>query len=234
MKFTEFAARIRFFTGTNTVTFTDADILMLANTAKDDFAKDIVQANEDYFGLDHYCDLVAGQREYPLPLNLLQLKLTEAKLDGTTWKRLIETDYNLGTYTTDEDSIVVAFAGQEPCFEYYRNSIWILNDSAIIDVADGLYIKGFIYPADFTSLSSTDDMSANPSSTSHGLPRQFHELLARRIIIDYKNAKDKPIPLTERETLFDRDFADAIESIKNPNLDRSITGKVPYNDGSQY
>ena len=55
-------------------------------------------------------------------------------------------------------------------------------------------------------LSSTEDMSADPSTTSHGMPREAHEIWARSVIIEYKNSKEKPIPLTEKELNYENDL----------------------------
>ena len=47
----QFADYIRKKTKTNSSTFTDADILLYANIIKDDIAKEVNKANEDYFGI---------------------------------------------------------------------------------------------------------------------------------------------------------------------------------------
>jgi len=77
-------------------------------------------------------------------------------------------------------------------------------------------------------------MSTNPDDYTHGFPRAFHELLARRISIAYKSSKDKPIPLSEKERQFEVDFAQAINSLKDANLDREVIPSEPYDDGSGY
>jgi len=77
-------------------------------------------------------------------------------------------------------------------------------------------------------------MSTNPDDYSHGFPRQFHELLARRVSIAYKSSKDRPIPLSEKEQLYEADLMAAINAMKDANLDRSVIPSAPYNDGSQY
>ena len=43
---TEFAIYIRYLSRTNSTTFTDAQIVSLANIVKDDMAKDIIKADE--------------------------------------------------------------------------------------------------------------------------------------------------------------------------------------------
>jgi len=73
-----------------------------------------------------------------------------------------------------------------------------------------------------------------PSTTSHGFPRQFHELLARRVSVAYKSSKDKPIPLSEKEQMYEMDLRKQIDSMKDANLDRSTQPTAPYSDGSQF
>ena len=77
-------------------------------------------------------------------------------------------------------------------------------------------------------------MSVQPSTTTHGMPREAHEIWARSVVIDYKNSKEKPIPLTEKELKYDADLQLVLNAIKGTNLDRQNTGQVPYNDGSNY
>jgi hypothetical protein len=236
MIFTQFATLVRYYTKTNSTTFTDADILTLANIFKDDIAGLIgKEVGEDYFGLRFERDLIAGQREYDLPAELMsRMKYLNAKLDGTNWKKLNETDLTTYGGAMDEDTIRAMYGDKDPEFDLWDNGIFILSGDAIIDVTDGLKLWAIIFPADFASLSSTEDMSTNPDDYTHGFPRQFHELLARRVSIAYKSSKDRPIPLSEKEKLYEVDLNTQIQTMKDANLDRSVTPRAPYNDGSQY
>lgn len=232
----KFASLIRYYTKTNSTTFTDADILILANIFKDEIAALIgKEVGEDYFGLRYERDLIAGRREYNLPDEILgRIKYVEAKLDGMDWKKLNETDLTVYGKETNEDNIRLVYSERNPEFELWDRSIFILSGDAIIDVPNGLKLWAIIYPADITNLAGTDDMSINPDTYSHGFPRQFHELLARRVSIAYKSSKDRPIPLSEKELKYENDLETAIENMKNANLDRTIVPSVPYDDGSSY
>jgi len=236
MIFTKFAALVRYYTKTNSTTFTDVDVLVLANIFKDDIAEGISKdVGEDYFGLRFERDLVAGQREYDLPAKLMsRMKYLQAKLDGTNWEKLKETDLITYGKALDEDTIQLTYSERSPEFDLWDQGIYILSGNAIIDVTDGLKLWAIIFPSDFPNLTSTEDMSTNPDDYTHGFPRQFHELLARRISIAYKSSKDRPIPLSEKELKYEEDLDNAIQSMKGANLDRSITPSAPYNDGSQY
>jgi hypothetical protein len=236
MTFVKFATLIRYYTKTNSTTFTDADILILANIFKDDISGLISkEVGEDYFGLRFERDLEAGQREYDLPAELMsRIKYLQAKLDGTNWQKLKETDLSTYGKTIDEATILLEYADKDPEFDLWDQGIYILSGDAIIDVTDGLKLWAIVFPADFASLTSTEDMSTNPDDYSHGFPRQFHELLARRVSIAYKSSKDRPIPLSEKEKLYEVDLATQIQTMKDANLDRSVIPSMPYNDGSDY
>lgn len=239
-----FATLVRFYTGTNSTTFTDAEILALANTFKDEIAAEIAERNEDYFGMWYYRDLVADQREYSLPDEVLNaIKYTEAKLDGSNWARLVEFDLNSYEKPTDEDSIRLYFTDKEAMFEMFRRSLFIYSGDAITAVTEGLKLYAIIYPADISDLTeASTDMSVDPTTTSHGFPRQFHELLARRVSIAYKSSKDKPIPLSEKEKAYEDDLKAALDAITGGNLDRAVIATVPADvantgasaDGSDY
>ena len=232
----QFATLVRYYTKTNSTTFTDSEVLTLANIFKDDIAGLISkEVGEDYFGLRFERDLVADQREYDLPAELMaRMKYLQAKLDGTNWERLKEVDLSTYGKTLDEDTIQLTYAEKDPEFDLWDNGIYILSGDAIIAVTDGLKLWAIIFPADIADLTSTVDLSTNPDDYSHGFPRQFHELLARRISIAFKSSKDRPIPLSEKEKLYEVDLATAIQTMKDANLDRSVKPDAPYNDGSDY
>jgi len=234
----EFAQYVRFKTRTNSSTFTDADMLMLMNIHKDDLATEIIKANEDYFGTPETADLVAGQRQYPFPDDMLnQVKHVEAKLDGTNQIPLAEFDLTGYQRSTDETTITNLFSNTEgnAYFDIFSNSIWIYSGT-ITSVSAGLKIWSYQWPAKFTNLASTTDMAVDPSNTTVGFPRAFHELLARRVIIEYKTSGDKAMQLTDSELKYDVDLQRKLDSISEMNMSRSNTAALPsgkklWNDG---
>lgn len=235
------AQYVRWKTRTDSTSFPDSEMLLLLNMFKDDFAEDIVDVNEDYFGMPYTTDLVEDRREYPFPTdNLIKLKQIEAKLDGTNFIKLEELDLNQYRGVTDETTITKNFNNieGEAFYDLFRESIWIYSGS-ITDVTNGLKLWGFLYPSDITDMTSTQDMSIPPSTTEHGIPRALHRLLAMRMVIEYKNNQDTPIPLDEREKMFDKLYERALEKITNVNLDRSYEAQIPEktdrgNDGWNY
>lgn len=235
MTFAQLNSYINLSCGTDDTAFTQADKLILLNIYKDDIAKEIAKRNEDYFGMILTDNLVLDQREYAFPDEILNnIKGVEAKLDGADWSWLQEFDINSLKRPTSETDIRDYFTGKEPMFDIFRMSIWIYSGDAIIAVTGGLKLWVIVYPANFTDLTLTTDMSIAPSTTSHGFPRQFHELLGRRVSIHYKTSQDRPITLSEKELMYETDLEKALSAISGMNLDRTVVGSVPKDDGQDY
>lgn len=244
MLYPEFAKYVRWLTSTNSTTFSDDEIVLVANTIVEEFAQEIAKVNEDYFGLVFNRDLVAGQREYGFPTeicnNMKRLEISiEGELDdlgNLKYRVADEFDLNLFQHSTDEDTILKEFNDKAPAFEIFGGSIYIYSGKSVIDVVDGLKLWAIIYPQKITIADLTDnvEMDVPKTSTSFGLKRQFHRLLAVRTSIQWKQAREKPIPLRGDEITFDASFQSAIESVRGMNLDKAVVAQVPYNDGTQY
>lgn len=233
----ELANYVRFKTRTNSSTFTDADILMLMKIRQDELAKDILDADEDILLIPQYSNLVANQREYSLPIDMLSsIKRVEAKLDGTNFIKLNELDIvSLQHSILSETEITNNFSNEEgkAYFDLTRKSLYIYS-GIVSNVADGLKIWVNSWPTAISDLTSEVDMSVDPSTTTFGIPRELHEIWARGIIIDYKGSRENPIPLSEQELNYGIDKIRSINSLKPQNLDREFIGSTPFNDGSQY
>lgn len=228
-----FAALIRKYTGTNVATLPDSDIVLLANTAKDSFASQIVKANEDVFGVPATRDLENDTREYSLPEDIIRIKSVEAKLNGTDQVNMSELDLNTYKRTTDETTITNTFSNEQDhaFYDVFRNSLWLYCGALTGFTANNGFLKLWYiaWPADISAatLALLTDLSIDPTETSAQLPRQFHELWARQVSIDFKNSKDKPIPLNEKELAFKYDFSETMSSLSGLNLDRSLTATLP-------
>lgn len=235
----ELAAYVRQQTSTNSTTFTDAEILTLANPIKDELAREILRADEDFFSMDYTCDLQAGVRSYPFPGDFLnKIKRISAKIDGTNEKTLKELDLSIVRGELDEASIVSAFSGLYQ-YDIWNESIVIYCGEAIIAVSDGLILKAFEYPAPIADLTSTTDMSDAPDEYSNGFPRALHMNLTKRIIAEKKaelTVGGKKVQLKDDEQIeyLDKKRDEAINSLKDQNLDRDYTPDVPDDDGQDY
>lgn len=225
----EFATYVRFKTRTNTTTFTNEEILALMKIRQDEIARAILTVDEDILLIPQTSNLVKDQRIYAFPPDTLsRIKRVEAKLDGSAFLKLKHKDMTEIAYPLDETNITTYFSNVEgECFyDLYRKSLYILS-GPIIDVADGLVIYTNTYPEVITDLTSTTDMSVDPSTTTHGIPRELHELWARGVIIDYKESREKPIPLSEMEQKYEYDLLKAVNSLRNQDQDREIVGHLP-------
>jgi hypothetical protein len=233
----KFATYVRYRTKTNATSFSDAELLAYMEMRQDEIAQAILKIDEDVLLIPQPTSLVLNQREYPMPSDIIsRIKRVDAKLDGTKWLHLDETDITqLDFPISSETDIVNHFSNNHGLakFDIIRKSIYILSGT-IITVAGGLKVWVDTYPTPITDLTSTTDLSVDPSSTTHGIPRPMHKIWATGVIIDYKSSKEKPIPLIEREQNYELDMQNAIATLKHGNLDREVIAQVPYNDGSQY
>jgi len=216
----QLAALIRFKTKTNSTTFNDTDMLPLVNTFKDEIASRIVERNSGYFLIPKIFDLVASStsREYRFPSNILnrmhKLELKFSSGDARQPSTFIK-DYK-GSET--ESEIVANFSNAKGCFAHtIRRGIFILSGT-ITAVSGGGRLWFHQYPDDLPDLTnSSTDISTDPSTTTFGFPRQFHELLARYVSIEWKGSRPKPIPLNKKELEIEVDMEKALASISHPD-----------------
>lgn len=239
MNGTTFAEYIRKQTKTNTTTLPNADIVVLANVIKDDIAAAIVsEVDENYFDIEMLRDLEVGVRDYTFPNDLLKhMKYCAAKLDGSDWVYLTEEDIShFENPLLEESEIVAQYASEKPRFYISGRSLKILSGDAIIAVTEGLKIIGEIYPEDIdaSDLSATDDLSIPSSNTTHALPRAVHKIWAMKVIVEYKQSRDKPLPLTQEEKMIEIAMAASLQKLQKRNAVRSFVATVPKDDGQDY
>lgn len=239
MKGTTFAAYIRKKTKTNSNTFTDADIVTFANKVKDDLAAEIAaNVDENYFDMELTRDLEADTRGYTFANDILvHQKYVSAKLDGTNITYLTEAFFSEFTTPMRENSYIKEkYASKKAQFYVSGREMFILSGDDIIAVTDGLKMLAEIYPEDLTTsdLSSTDDLSIPSSNTAHRLPRPVHPHWATKVIIEWKESRDKPIPLTQQEQRVDADLLGVFEKLAKRNQVRSFQSTVPEDDGQDY
>jgi len=219
-------------TRTSPTTFTDDQIISLMAIRQDEIARAILKTDEDILLIPQYANLVVSSitaREYPQPQDILsRIKRVEAKLDGT--KYIVLNEFDVTSYRkaiSTEADIIANFSNLEggAFFDILRKSI-VIYSGTITAVTDGLKILVNTYPAAITDLALTSDMSQDPSTTTHGIPRAMHEIWARGVIIDYKSSREKPIPLSERELNYKNDLKETIDTLKHGNLDREVLGEI--------
>ena len=232
---------IRYYTKTNTTTFTNADMLALVNAFKDEIASLIVERDAGYFDIPCTFNLIADQRHYALGDNLLnRLHKVEIKFSTSDAR---QPAYNIKDYlgSETESEIVKQFTNAQDGFAYTirRRALFILSGT-ITAVTNGVRTWSIIYPADLTDMTaSATSMEVDPSTTTFGFPRQFHELLARKVGIVWKLTQPKPIPLTDHETKYKRDLEEQLDAIATNDKSAETIGDTPSaadlgNDGHDY
>lgn len=246
----KFTSLLRLNTRTKSASLPDADILLWMENRQDEIAEEILEANEDILLIPQEDDLVASatRRDYALPSDIItRIKRVEAQLNGTDWIPLAEIDItSIGTPIATEANITSNFNNlqlekgnpQGARFDIIRKSL-VIYSGTITATTDGLRVYCDTYPTAITDLTSTTDMSVDPSTTTHGIPRPMHKVWLMGVTIDYKNSRSKPIALTEREQNYDNIKAKAIVTLKHGNLDREVIAQLPPasdrgNDGFDY
>lgn len=229
MKASELNTLINRKCGTNDTTFTTADKLVYVNLFKDEMASKIMERNPNFFLVPSTFNLVADQREYAIGNDLLnRIRKLEIKFSSSD-SRFPSTyikDY-LGSET--ESEIVKQFSNAENGFAHTirRRALFILSGT-ISSVTGGGRIWANIFPADLANLTdSTNGLEVDPSTTSFGFPRQFHELLARRVAIEYKSNRTKPIPLSMVEQAYAIDLEAQLAAISHQDDSGEVIGELP-------
>jgi hypothetical protein len=226
---TELATRIRFLTKTNSTTFTDAEMLPLVNNfMTDEIASRIVETDSQHFAVPYTFNLVANQREYAIGDDVLnRAHKLEVKFVSTDDRMPAEyiKDYR---GSEEEDQITANFNNSEGGFAYTirRRAILILSGT-IIAVTNGARMVSIVYPEKLANLTGTTGLEVDPSTTTFGFPRQFHELLARRVSIAWKGSQPKPIPLSPDERKYEADLAKALAAIAMVTDEGSVRSEDP-------
>ena len=256
MKYSNYTSLVRDLTGTDSTSFPNAKMLLYTNIAKDDIAEEVVQINDDWFDIEQIANLVASQREYPFPDDLLRsVKMVEITLDGTVWKRLTEFDitsysitqtdpvkpYNSrdidsarARATTDETTITEQFSDNTPMYDNDGNSIVLYTESTIPAVTGGLKLRAMVYPADYeeADLSTAVDMSVRPSTVSTSMPRPSHLPMAIRTSILFKMANNMPID--ELDATYEVELAKMKKKLRKKILDKTVQPRVPRDTGFEH
>lgn len=226
----QFATIVRRKTRTSSTTYPDAELLLDANIYRDEIAGMIQQWRSDYWNVPVLDDLIANQREYAQPddvlnrLISLELKFTSSGdfVVATPIRRLHYPD------ALQESLIVSTYSNTKPFFFVRRGAFYILSGT-ISSVTDGFRLVYDAFPTTMSDLTdSSTDMSVDPSTTTRGFPREFHEILARRCSIAYKNRNQKK--LDQDELSYDKDLQTLLSNFSIAVADESLVGKLP--DGS--
>lgn len=234
---TQLAARIRFDTKTTSATLADSDLLPIVNFSKDEIATMITEKDENYFIVPGNFDLIASSataREYSLSdsqlNNLVSVQLafdsTQSPLAYVIAEAISMHQAMKETGGLTEANITNTYDNLHPKYFVFRRSIFILS-AAITPVTNGGLIHFRAFPADLANLTGISDLSTDPTTTTFGMPKVFHELWARRCVIHVKQSRPKPIQLNELDKKWDDDMTMRLSEIRRKNLSEEEFGALP-------
>lgn len=224
------ATSIRKKTRTDTTSYTDATMLTDVNELKDEIAGLIQEKRPEFFNLETLQNLVLNTREYDFPTGVMNnIVRVELKFTSTgDYVPANPVDFKDVSVALQESKIVEEYDNDEPRYFVRNQGIYILS-GAIIAVTSGIRITVNSFPADLANMTgNTTDISVKPSSITHGFPREFHEILARRVAIDYKDRNE--IALSSREHKYKEDLDDLLDNFDTPNLALETKMNFPATD----
>jgi hypothetical protein len=222
--------------GTDNVPIAEA-----ANAILDDLYGAISWKNLGYFGCYSAVNLTGTVRIYVIPDEILnKIKKIEVKLGGSgeyTWKPLTIKDINdIPDFVFDETWITSHYDNENPVGFIHGNALHILSGQ-VPAATPGIRYFYLKFPDELTSLDGTfelskyhDNFGADGQTITIGLPRQFHRLLARGLIVDYKEANE--MPLVGREPIYDQDLKTKLDQLSPLSADEGFEANLPSSDGS--
>lgn len=238
MNYVTFARTARTLTRQNSTTFTDQMLVDFVNLSKAEIEGDIVNADEGFLEMTAYTDMVAGQRVYELPSDLLnRIVKLEIKLNGTNYLRAREIDFNLVEYSTATEADIAQNSSDSPVtYSIYRGSLYIWSATAMTAVSQGLRLYYNVSPHEWTTtdLVSVVDISIDPTTTDVGMPQEFHPILLYKVTRMFKLTRDIPLELNTEEQNVMNMFATALSNYQNANRDRIMVGQIPVDYGYNY
>src|SRR3990167_2721909 len=240
---TQIASLVRWKSSTNSNTFTNTDMQPLLNMFKDEICSLITQHHVSYFLIPTTDDLVADRREYALPQNVLNhIETVEvafnqySPIEYILCDKIKRSDYQKSLVDANIEN---DFSNDDPKYFIRRRAIYLLSgdiSSTVLGastVAEGIRILYRKYPADFAAaLDGTTELSIDPSTSTFGFPRQFHEFLARRVSMEYKNKNG--IRFSALELNYERDLQKQLDAISREDLSESILSSLPVNFGDKF
>ncbi len=221
-----------------------SEMLSVINLKLTDISGAINKARTDILGTYSHEDLVEDQREYAFPGDVLDnIKAIFLKLDETNYTRVTIIDLNdpvifggaSKRVILQEDWITNHFTNGKPYVVFFRNSIFVFSGS-VTGVTDGIELWYINFLDDIPDITEdTTDLAVatdTDSTPDQGLPKQFHELLARAVMIDYKDTNT--LSLTAKERRYEKDLEEKVSQLKGQGLEQEVTGAVPPDHGSDY
>lgn len=250
------ATKVRAATKQSSTSLTDADLLLLANDAKNELAVRIAERDikGNYFIVPSLLTLTANQREYPWDAGVLShiysLEIAFSSTAPLAYVLATPDDFRRHGIGRTEANIQAKYNNVLPRYEIQRRAFYLLSgaiDATTLGastIASGIRIRERIFPADLATnmTENTIDLAVDPTldsnsvGTTFGMPKQFHELWARRMSMDWKSQHPGAVPLSLLEQKYEQDLEKALSAIEQNDLSGEIIATIynPGNNGYDY
>lgn len=217
---------IRRKTHATSVMYTDANILIDVNQMIEEFAVEIKKVREHIWEITFLDDLLLNTREYAFQADTLN-GMTTLELMFATGNDYVQARPSARRHYNDvlqESVIVNNFNNEDPEYFIREKKIYILSGT-IIAVTNGIKLVYNSFPATLANLTGTTCLSIDPTATTHGFPREFHKLLARKIVREYKDLHD--MKLNRLDIDFDTDMEKKLDAFSVVNTSKVVRAGLP-------
>lgn len=205
----DIAKKARSLVNANITNYSDADLLIDINLWMQKVATMILES-QDEMDFDDMRNttypikniaLVAGQRDYPIPVTekMLKFKRLDVTYDGTNFYKAepidsSEIDYGIGksTSTTQEANLDALFPKNRPRYDIKYGSIFIYPRAVASEVSAGALMNAEWY-RQITPFTSADYTSVITDSTVvPGFDDPFHPILSYGPAFEFALSRGKP------------------------------------------
>jgi len=233
---TQLASLIRRKTKTSVTTYSNADLLVDVNVMKDEIAGQIADMREDAFQVTQkqntkVATSLPADRLYAFDAevmnNLVGVWYIKDTTSGTDPIKLKEVKIQQSGISMEDETVITdkyANVSGEAGYMVVRKNIFLLS-GAVVVVTNGLIVIFKSFPADLTDMTASNVLHTQASATAPGFPREFNELWARRVSIEYKDTNR--MKLSSREAKYEVDLQEKLQDYKTASLDHQIIGTLP-------
>ncbi|MFZ5365438.1 MAG: hypothetical protein ACOZBH_04565 [Patescibacteria group bacterium] len=178
MQFSALRTKARWWSKTDSDSFSDTDLNLCLNENQKIVTCWILDSMDEWEFNEEIgtASLVADQREYSFPTDILKIKEVYLKLDGTNWVRALPLEGAMQDYIDNTD-IKDHYSNEQPYYDVYNTDgvgYFKIYCGAIIAVTGGIKL---VYEK------AGNDMSADADTPAFNV--LFHEVLALISAQDY-------------------------------------------------
>lgn len=231
------ATTARFLTNSDSTSYPDAQMLINLNEWYQKVASMIFESQDesdfdDARNSDYPIEttaLVAGQRDYPIPVSngMLKIKRVDITYDNTTWYRAspiddgaVTNDMGASLANTDQN-----FIRQNPRYDIKYNSVWVYPAATASDVTAGASIR-IEWERNVTPFTLSDFTTG---TAIPGYDAPFHPILAQGAAYDYAFARQLP-QLAQLQTSLQDWEARLRQHYSHKVVDRTLQMQSGYDD----